>query len=87
MKKLIMTIAIVLGIGMACYAENGGLFGRGETAPETNTAFGGSRLGGTPLFPHHNELTNQPAVPLGGGMAVLLGLGTIYAVAKRREED
>ena len=87
MKKLAMTLAIVLGLGMASYANGGGLFGQGQAAPEqSNTSvMSGNRLGGNPALPNHGENTNQPA-PLGSGIAVLIGLGAAYAVAKKREE-
>jgi hypothetical protein len=45
----------------------------------------GARLGGTPAIPGHGEDGNQPA-PLGSGIAVLIGLGAAYAVAKKRED-
>ena len=88
MKKLAMTLAIVLGLGMASYANGGGLFGQGEAAPEqsNSTVMSGNRLGGgNPGLPNHGESTNQPA-PLGSGIAVLIGLGAAYAVAKKRED-
>ena len=87
MKKLAMTLAIVLGLGMASYANGGGLFGQGQAAPEqSNTSvMSGNRLGGNPALPNHGENTNQPA-PLGSGIAVLIGLGAAYAVAKKRED-
>ena len=85
MKKLILTIAIVLGLGMASYAEGGGLFGHGQTTAEesSNTTMLYNRDGIG--FPGHGEPGNQPA-PLGSGIAVLLGLGAAYAFAKKREE-
>lgn len=86
MKKIALTIAIVLGLGMVSFADNGGLFGRGEAVAETeSTIYWGNRLGGTPALPNHGENGNQPA-PLGSGVAVLLGLGTAYLVAKKRKE-
>ena len=87
MKKLAMTLAIVLGLGMASYANGGGLFGQGQAAPEeSNTSvMSGNRLGGAPVLPPHNQGTSQPA-PLGSGIAVLVGLGAAYAVAKKRED-
>ena len=87
MKKLAMTLAIVLGLGMASYANGGGLFGQGQAAPEESntTVMSGNRLGGAPVLPPHNQGTSQPA-PLGSGIAVLIGLGAAYAVAKKREE-
>jgi hypothetical protein len=87
MKKLAMTLAIVLGLGMASYANGGGLFGQGQAAPEESntTVMSGNRLGGAPVLPPHNQGTSQPA-PLGSGIAVLVGLGAAYAVAKKRED-
>ena len=85
MKKLALTLAIVLGLGMASYAEGGGLFGHGQTTAEesSNTTMLYNRDGIG--FPGHGEPGNQPA-PLGSGIAVLLGLGAAYAFAKKREE-
>ena len=91
MKKLIMTIAIVLGMGMATFAqeevtfEERGLFGKGVN--------GGSRNLFDNFLPAMDEETftteeNQdPESPLGSGIAVLMGLGAAYLVGKRRKED
>jgi hypothetical protein len=72
---------------MASYANGGGLFGQGQAAPEESntTVMSGNRLGGAPVLPPHNQGTSQPA-PLGSGIAVLIGLGAAYAVAKKRED-
>ena len=40
----------------------------------------------TPMLPSHGATDNQPA-PLGSGIAVLMGLGAAYMVAKKRKED
>ena len=86
MKKLIMTLAIVLGLGMASYADGGGLFGHGQSVAEDNSSImSGTRLGGSPALPGHDLSGNQPA-PVGSGIAVLIGLGAAYAFAKKREE-
>ena len=87
MKRVIMTLAIVLGLGMASYANGGGLFGQGQAVAEENSTsvMTGTRLGGAPNLPGHGESGNQPA-PLGSGIAVLIGLGAAYAYAKKREE-
>ena len=75
MKKLVLTIAIVLGLGMASFAQNG-LFGKGgeEGAKEINL----------PSLPNHGVSTNQDA-PLGGGALLLLGLGAAYALKKSKK--
>ena len=85
MKKLALTIAIVLGLGMTTFAENGGgLFQRGE-AP---AGLYGDREGGItmPGLPGHGEDNNMPA-PLGSGVVALLGLGAAYLVSKKRKEE
>ena len=86
MKKLALTIAIVLGMGMSTFAQDAaieerGLFGRGEGIyrSEEKTLV-------TPGLPNHGESENQDA-PLGSGIAVLMGLGAAYMAAKKRNED
>ena len=86
MKKLALTIAIVLGLGMASFAGpgEGGMLGRGE-----NTEQGGNRDGvfnNGPKLPNHGQSGNQNA-PLGTGVMVLTALGAAYLVGKKREEE
>ena len=84
MKKLALTIAIVLGLGMTTFADGGGLFQRGATE---NTS-GMNNRDGNPLLPGHGLSANQDAnAPLGTGVAIMLGLGAAYLVGKRRKED
>ena len=80
MKKIALTLAIVLGLGLTTFADpnGGGLFMRGE-----NTE---TRSGGMPGLPGHGHDTNQPA-PLGTGIALLTTLGAAYLVGKRRREE
>ena len=88
MKKLALTIAIVLGLGMTSFADpnGGGLFQRG-TSQEKDGVYGNresSLL--TPGLPNHGETGNQDA-PLGTGIAVLAALGGAYLVCKRRKQE
>ena len=82
MKKLALTVAIVLGLSMTTFANpnGGGLFQRGNTTEQNRD---GAAL---PVLPNHGENTNQDA-PLGTGIAVLTALGAAYLVGKRRKED
>ena len=89
-----MTIAIVLGLTVASYAQ-GGLFRRGADGGESPDAgyslnSGGRAGNGAPILPIHEPTSgtngDEPAAPLGSGIAVLLGLGGAYLVGKRREE-
>ena len=86
MKKLALTIAIVLGLSLTTFANSndGGLFQRG--ASESTNGLYGDRGGSLPGLPGHNQEGNQDA-PLSGGIAVMLGLGAAYMVAKKRKED
>ena len=89
MKKLALTIAIVLGLTLTTFAnsnDGGGLFQRGAT--ESTSGVYGDREGGlmTPVLPGHEQTGNQNA-PLGSGVAVLLGLGAAYLVAKKHREE
>ncbi len=95
MKKLALTIAIVLGMtfaGMAQQQNGGGLFQRGYVSDEVYYGFGGNaydRTGGTfgLGLPGAHDYDNDVDAPLGSGLAVLLGLGGAYLVAKKRKED
>ena len=82
MKRLAMTIAIVLGLSMTTFADGGGLFQRGG---EPESGYYGNR-GIGPGLPGHGESTDQPA-PLGTGIAVLTALGAAYLVGKKRDEE
>ena len=89
MKKLALTIAIVLGLSMATFAnpDEGGLFQRGTT-PANESLYGTPEREGliTPGLPPHGSGNSEPA-PLGSGIAVLLGLGAAYMVGKKRREE
>ena len=87
MKKLALTIAVVLGLSLTTFANNdGGLFQRGASEPTYGLY--GDRGDGLlpPSTPDHGQTGNQDA-PLGSGIAVMLGLGAAYMVAKKRKED
>ena len=85
MKKLALTIAVVLGLGLTTFANNdGGLFQRGASEPTYGLYR--DREESLLVVPGHGESDNMDA-PLGSGVAVLLGLGAAYMVAKKRKED
>ena len=87
MKKLALTIAVVLGLGLATFANNdGGLFQRGASEPASGMY--GDRAGVLDIaFPAEPTGAGNQNAPLGSGAAVLLGLGAAYLVAKKRKED
>lgn len=92
MKKLILTIAIILGMGTTTFAQNGvygsdevyeeaGLFGKGPGLFRNNEE--------EPLLPNHEygDDFDGNEGPLGSGIAVLVSLGAAYAVARKRREE
>ena len=84
MKKLVLTTAILLGLGLTTFASpnGGGVFGRGESTDQGNresTLF-------APRLPQHGQNGNQPA-PLGSGIIVLTAFGTVYALYKKRRSQ
>ena len=89
MKKLIITLAVILGISLsvnAQYLNGGGLFERGAVSDEEFYGAGGFRDGPLmPNIPNHNKDTNQDA-PLTGGILLLAGLGAAYALTKKNEK-
>ena len=90
MKKLSLTIAIVLGLCLTTFADptEGGLFQRGVAPESTTDAIYGIRetAVNTPKLPDHDLGGNQDA-PLGSGIALLLGLGGAYLVGKKHREE
>ena len=86
MKKLALTIAIVLGLGLSSFAQ-GGMFQRGADPDQENGYFGQGRAStDVPMLPGHNLEGNQDT-PLGTGIAVLAVLGGAYLVGKKRREE
>jgi hypothetical protein len=81
MKKLALTIAVVLTMGLSSFAQDGGLLNRGVSFDKHGRE--GGQIG--PLLPGHNE-TGDHNAPLGSGVAVLLGLGAAYLIGKKHEE-
>ena len=92
MKKLALTIAIVLGLSMTTFADpnGGGLFQRGGNEGITinnRDGEGGDDGLDMPGLPNHGSNENEDATPLGSGVVVLLGLGAAYLVGKKRNEE
>ena len=88
MKKLVLTIAVVLGLCMTSFADpnGGGLFQRGEDNSYYNREGEGGGLN-MPGLHGHDSTGNEDATPLGSGVVVLLGLGAAYLVGKKRNEE
>ena len=93
MKKLTLTLTLILGMTMTTFAD-GGLFNRGNNARYgQNSGFiyfnakdTGSGDVDMPMLPPHGSENNNPA-PLGSGIALLMGLSAAYLVGKKRREE
>ena len=80
MKKLILTTAIILGLGTVSFAQ-GTLFNRdGNDQSEMR-----DNRGGFPGLPGHGETGDQDA-PLTGGALLLIGFGAAYAMTKKSKK-
>ena len=88
MKKLLMTTAIILGLSLTTFAQEGSLFLRNSSGIYVTSIYKGGETKNSfgPNFPGHGVTDNVDA-PLGSGVALLLGLGAAYAVAKKRREE
>ena len=98
MKKLTITLAIILGLGLGnnfaqgrkyysseeTYEGEGGLFGFGTKMFDRGNRDG---LLGLPGEHGWDEDVDGEQSPLGSGLAVLLGLGGAYLVAKKRKDE
>ena len=87
MKKLVLSIAVILLMGTTAFAQDGGgALKRSKEYRENyriTTRNGGMMIPGLPEF----ESEYDQDAPLGSGVAVLLGLGAAYLVGKRRKEE
>lgn len=80
MKKLALTIAIVLTMGLSASAQS---------MLQKEDHFRDNAELTTPVIPNYGQTSDQNGEngPLGSGIAVLLGLGAAYMVGKKRKED
>ena len=83
MKKIFLTIAIVLGMTFGAFAQ-GGIFGFGDTIGGDNDQ---SYDRTDPIFSlPSSHGSDEDESPLGSGALLLIGLGAAYAMTKRNKE-
>ena len=90
MKKLTITLTVILGLSMTTFAQ-GSMFHRENSRDNGNAVYEskGNLFRTDPLtpgLPIHGQTSNQDA-PLGGGIALLTALGAAYLVGKKRREE
>jgi len=85
MKKTLLTLAILFALALCATAQNGGgLFQRGSMPDDYNEY---DRTGSGLILPNGHGNPGDADAPLGGGIAVLVGLGAAYLVGKKREKE
>lgn len=83
MKKTILSIIIVLGMGVGAFAQDNGLFGRGFDTQTTDA----NRDQSLVLPAVHGGAGDTSATsPLGGGVLLLAAFGVAYALKSKRKE-
>ena len=89
MKKLALTIAIVLGMSFGSFAQNdvfvqqsGGLFGYGDE----KSVFDRSSLFLDLSLPSAHGNDSDVTAPLGSGALLLIGFGAAYALKKKSKK-
>ena len=90
MKKLALTIAIVLTMGLGAFAQDYYYNDNGSMLRKsTNDLLRDGDDPTTPFIPYQHGLEGDVngETPLGSGIAVLMGLGAAYFVAKKRREE
>lgn len=86
MKKLALSLAIILGMTIGASAQDRGLFGKGPSGDETTySTRGGESEGGLLKLPGSHDSTDDAPAPLGGGALLLIGFGAAYAMSKKRK--
>lgn len=85
MKKLALTIAILIGLSLGAFAQ-GGLFGYGDVPSSENTQ-AGNRDGVALILPgSHGSDDDQTGTPVGSGVLLLIGFGAAYALKQRKNK-
>jgi hypothetical protein len=86
MKKLALTIAIVLTMGLGAFAQHS-LLGKSNAERTGNRDLTTPAIMETHNYGNDLNGNGQQPAPLGSGIAVLVGLGAAYVVAKKRKEE
>ena len=77
MKKIILTIAIVLGIGFGVNAQSDAFFTQSFSEYRSADEV-------TPALPYKHNLDAHQSAPLGSGLLILAGLGLGYATLRKK---
>lgn len=92
MKRVVISIAIVLTLGLGAKAQSSdGFFSNTYSEYSEKRELYGEMSAVAPALPRFDwvtedgEIADQTAVPVGSGMLLLVGMGAAYAMRKRRK--
>lgn len=86
MKKLLLTIAILIGLSIGASAqEGGGLFGKGPQRQSDSWDYSSAGNNRDGLFlPSSHGSNDDSGAPVGSGVLLLIGFGAAYALKQRK---
>ncbi len=79
MKKVLVTLSLVLTLGLGAMAQNDAFFSYNDV---DNQQRGGAIV---PVLPGQGVGTDQPGAPLGSGLLLLAGMGAAYALRRKNK--
>ena len=80
MKKVLVTISLVLTLGLGASAQSDAFFSYSDVNDQNRQSYD---LGDMPALPMRGQNTDQSA-PVGSGLLILAGLGLAYGLKRRK---
>lgn len=82
MKKVLVTLSLVLTLGLGAMAQNDAFFSYNDV---DNQQRGSSLTINPPALPDQGDYGDQEATPLGSGLLLLAGMGAAYALRRKNK--
>ena len=76
MKKVLVTLSLVLTLGLGASAQSDAFFSYSDVDNQNRQS------NGLPALPMRGQSDDQPA-PVGSGLLILAGLGAAYALKRK----
>lgn len=80
MKKVLVTLSLVLTLGLGAMAQNDAFFSYNDV---DNQQRGDGSI--VPVLPGQGTGTDAPGAPLGSGLLLLAGMGAAYALRRKNK--
>ena len=78
MKKVLVTLSLVLTLGLGASAQSDAFFSYSDVDNQNRQS------NGLPALPMRGQSDDQPA-PVGSGLLILAGLGAAYALKRKNK--